>query len=773
MLGSRASMQALHADDCMQTVGAWVGLFASTPTSLSAASRRTAPALSLTHITSPQGQALAALAQLATLTVESRAAGSFETWRKTLRGGRVAACGPSPAPRRGSGTRVSVADFARSQPVRRRVLLADAASGAAVEGVRRRLAALMLGWPEVELAVEVAGGGLAMRLQQVCARMRVRLCRGTVHEQRHKGAHSSQAHKQPATLCTLPAFIVLPLYLQGRSLSALYATLLPDIPADALRPVSASTPAVTLDGCASALDAPCSSGDQRLLCVGRRAVHCARLDALLDAWFAHAAAHRVATRGAASVLARSTRRARPAYMLRLACPRGAVDVGSEADKSAAVFRDWPAVAAAVMDALAPLWGPPPAAARAGLELGGTGGSGGGGGGSGSRGRDGGLKRWRDAAATAAAAPFAPRGDAGPPSDQAAHGSAGARAPRDWATAGVVVSHSRSLANIAPPAAPAADGALGHGAAPSANVSGSRAAQQPGWSSHTQRSAAPPQNEPRLGAAAGSGGGDGLLGLLQRVVRDAEAAAASSAEGCGAAWSSATLRLVEVCASPLRGSLCRQPPDVVRPVTPPRAPCLPPFGERRALSAPPHQRQAPRTRRPRIGRSGAGRRKLEAASAAVPPDGERATSRERRSAGAEVAPPLQAAAGPAAGVGAAPAWPSTALGGGSGSRAAGGDGGGAPILSVEELGRDAAARGRHAPPLVPATVAREQLARAVALDQVRRGPPAASGRCSKPPSHPLGPASSTRTPRPPPVSCLAGAPHCRLTARPSSRAAGAS
>lgn len=138
----------------------------------------------------PQGQALAALAQLASLEVVSRAAGGFETWSKALRGGSQLACGPAAAPRRRHGTSVAVAEFACCQPVRRRALLAEAATGALAEAVKRRLTRLMLGWPEVELALlgPPPGGArvgptasahapsLLLRLEQVRTWWRTRGC---------------------------------------------------------------------------------------------------------------------------------------------------------------------------------------------------------------------------------------------------------------------------------------------------------------------------------------------------------------------------------------------------------------------------------------------------------------------------------------------------------------------------------------------------------------------------------------------------------------------
>lgn len=150
----------------------------------------------------------------------------------------------------------------------------------------------------------------------------------------------------------------------------MFSRLLWEAPTEALAPVRAAAPAASVEGCALAPVAACSAAGQALLYVGTRLVRSAQLDTLLDAWFAHAYAHRASGDGA-TLLARSTRRVRPAYVLQLNCPSGAVDVTTEPDKSVCLFRTWPAVAAVVMDALAPLWGPPPAALRAGLALGGA------------------------------------------------------------------------------------------------------------------------------------------------------------------------------------------------------------------------------------------------------------------------------------------------------------------------------------------------------------------------------------------------------------------
>jgi hypothetical protein len=106
-----------------------------------------------------QGQALAALSQLGKLEIFSRAAGTFETYSKVVRAGRELQCGPSAVPRRQRGTTVCVSEFGFTQPVRRRAMLQEAASGALAERLKGRLAALMLPWPEVELVVVGGGGG--------------------------------------------------------------------------------------------------------------------------------------------------------------------------------------------------------------------------------------------------------------------------------------------------------------------------------------------------------------------------------------------------------------------------------------------------------------------------------------------------------------------------------------------------------------------------------------------------------------------------------------
>lgn len=100
-----------------------------------------------------QGQALAALAAMASLEVVSRASGSFETFHKAVRAGRPLHCGPKSVMRPRHGTTVFVNEFALTQPVRRRALLAEAASGSLSEGIKRRLLALLLPWSEVELLV--------------------------------------------------------------------------------------------------------------------------------------------------------------------------------------------------------------------------------------------------------------------------------------------------------------------------------------------------------------------------------------------------------------------------------------------------------------------------------------------------------------------------------------------------------------------------------------------------------------------------------------------
>lgn len=602
-----------------------------------------------------KGQALAALSQLAAeVEIVSRCSGGFETWVKTVRGGgqEVRPAGPSSTVARDrSGTTVTVADFGFGHPVRRRAFLVEAASGALVEQVKRRLAVLMLGWPDVELTIEVrragAGGGAA-------------------------GASAAAASASA---------IVLRLERGRSAVGAICGALMPDLPADALRPVSASSAAATLAGCAVVLGAPCSSLDQRIVCVGRRTVTCAPLEGLLDAWFAHAAARRVVTSGAASVMARSTRLARPAYVLHLSCPRGAVDVGSEADKSGAVFRDWPAVAAVVMDALAPLWGPPPPTARAGLNLGGTAsGSGGGRSGrvllmmEGSGDGDMAAAATRRSGGTLGASPSLPP----PPPPRRA----------DWQpVSGLIASRSRSFASIAAGAEPHPDVVVATAAAANAVEHGRSRARHPASSSGsaaattaaatavaaTTVAAAPvatPMPEPLLeapgaGVVAAAPAATDLLGLLRQVISSADAAAASTSDATGP---------TDAGHGSARGA---QPPSgLVAPLRP-------------------------------------------AAAAAASPQG------------------------PPAGVGAAPAWPCTwDSGGAGGSNHASGHlddvSRAPPILSLDELMVDAAARG-HPPPAVdapapsssrtlaaaapsslrPSSVTLDHLVRAVPLEQVDR------------------------------------------------------
>jgi hypothetical protein len=123
---------------------------------------------------SSQGQALAALAAAADLEVVSRAAGGFETYAKRVRGGRVLSCSPALAPRLRQGTRVRVAEFGLGTPVRRLQLLHAASSGALVQDVKRRLAALMLPWPGVALdlldaTAAVCDGGTGADTWSECA----------------------------------------------------------------------------------------------------------------------------------------------------------------------------------------------------------------------------------------------------------------------------------------------------------------------------------------------------------------------------------------------------------------------------------------------------------------------------------------------------------------------------------------------------------------------------------------------------------------------------
>ena len=115
-----------------------------------------------------QGQALAALGQVSTLEVVSRAAGAFDTYRKCVSGGTEVACGPCRAPRARHGTGVKVANFGFAQPVRQQSMLTEAASGVLAERVKRRLVALLLPFPAVELTllVQLAGSDAASGRKQ-------------------------------------------------------------------------------------------------------------------------------------------------------------------------------------------------------------------------------------------------------------------------------------------------------------------------------------------------------------------------------------------------------------------------------------------------------------------------------------------------------------------------------------------------------------------------------------------------------------------------------
>ena len=148
----------------------------------------------------------------------------------------------------------------------------------------------------------------------------------------------------------------------------MYTRLLWEVPAGSLHAVQARSAVAQVSGCVLVPPAACSSGDQRHVYIGSRGVRCAHLEALLDAWFAHASS--IGTVGdGATLLTRSVRRALPAYVLQLEMGGSGVDVTAEPDKSAASFHDWHAVAAAVVDAVAPVWGVLPGALRTALLLG--------------------------------------------------------------------------------------------------------------------------------------------------------------------------------------------------------------------------------------------------------------------------------------------------------------------------------------------------------------------------------------------------------------------
>ena len=72
-----------------------------------------------------RGEALAALAEVCQLEVASRPRGSFQTFRKVVRGGVILACGLATQQQLLQGTTVNIVDMFFNQPVRQRALLAE------------------------------------------------------------------------------------------------------------------------------------------------------------------------------------------------------------------------------------------------------------------------------------------------------------------------------------------------------------------------------------------------------------------------------------------------------------------------------------------------------------------------------------------------------------------------------------------------------------------------------------------------------------------------
>jgi DNA mismatch repair ATPase MutL len=102
------------------------------------------------------GEALSCLAQIASLTITSRAKGGFETYSKTLSGTTSSAVQLCSNPRQRHGTTVSFTNFLQGQPVRRRQI-SNKGHAALLQEVKAALHALLLPHLGVELTLQQPG----------------------------------------------------------------------------------------------------------------------------------------------------------------------------------------------------------------------------------------------------------------------------------------------------------------------------------------------------------------------------------------------------------------------------------------------------------------------------------------------------------------------------------------------------------------------------------------------------------------------------------------
>lgn len=115
------------------------------------------------------GEALSCLAQVASLTIISRAKGGFETYSKSLSSTNATAVQLCSNPRQRHGTTVNLTNFLQGQPVRRRQI-SSKGHAAVLQEVKAALHALLLPHLGVELTMQQPGSSApVLRMPKVRA----------------------------------------------------------------------------------------------------------------------------------------------------------------------------------------------------------------------------------------------------------------------------------------------------------------------------------------------------------------------------------------------------------------------------------------------------------------------------------------------------------------------------------------------------------------------------------------------------------------------------
>ena len=283
-----------------------------------------------------RGEALASVADACVLEITSRAAGSFETYAKTLhRGGTTLSCGPAREHVPDHGTIVRASDLFHAHPVRRAIV--RRAIARQTEDARRRLSRVALVHPRVAFTLEDA-------------RTRRLIFRASA----------------------------------GRSLLSSLADAFGGAVASSLAPVDAAFGAYRVRGYVTPTSHPLATAEMQLWYVNRRFVRDTPLHReMARAFRAALAADEDAKRprerpregaevgGFASGSRSSSRPSdvrlghaasrpparRPGYLLCLECPLGAYDVTYDAEKTLVAFEDhWRGALEAARRATRAAWG---------------------------------------------------------------------------------------------------------------------------------------------------------------------------------------------------------------------------------------------------------------------------------------------------------------------------------------------------------------------------------------------------------------------------------